>query len=66
MAKTIKGLGILKYLDEVYAAEGGSTRYLKIRNELKWPVQARADEFNVNRETIRLWDDYVDQLEVKA
>ena len=56
MAKTIKQLGIRKYLDDVYQKEGGFERYAKIRFELKWPQKAAEDEFGITRETIRAWD----------
>ena len=61
MAKTIKAMGLEGYLNDVYAKEGGFGRLLQLL-ELKWPKEAIAQEFKVDRWTIYKWMHADDRL----
>lgn len=61
MAKTLKDLGIRRFLDEVYQAEGG---YDFLKESIPtWRRAKLAEHFGVSRETLRSWINIIQEEE---
>lgn len=64
MAKTIREMGIVAYLDDVYAKEGGYSRFRDTTS--RWPRQQCANEYGISRQTLNQWIKLMEKEENEA